>query len=251
MLKTVKAIRIFQCFVTISLLLYVTTSYGKNTDDILSGNLCETQIRKTLSNWDVASSWQSLISTDEKDRFLGSIPGSFGQWAYIEIEKKTDPVVILSKQSQSTISKVTFSSTCVSKKQEHVSSPLKNRFTDRDLAKLMKKEKDFLVYIWAPEMPLSFSGLEEIKSYAKSQKLPLHVFLYDGSSEQYAKTSGQVYRFPASHYKKIDSFDLRVRGINTHQPVVVRYKNGSVLGRLLFGYKSRHEYAQVYKGILK
>lgn len=251
MLLADKIFRGLRYFIFLISFLHLTSSYAEKVEGIPSGTFCEDQIRNVLNSWNVRSSWERLISIEGKDRFLSSISDRFGQWAYLEIEQRNSTVVTLSKQSQTSINKVTFRSGCSPQKADHISTPIQNRFTDHDLAKLIKKEKDFLIYIWAPEMPLSLSGLTEVTFYAKSQNLPLHVFLYNGSSEQYAKMSGRGHRFPASYYKKIDSFDLRMRGISAHQPVVVRFKNGFITGRLLFGYKSRDEYEKIYKEVIK
>lgn len=234
-------------------LLYVSPlhAYGKNKQSLPSGTICINQVQKLLTSWNATNSWEPLIPINGKDRFISPIQNAFGQWLYMEIVQKAQPTVIVSKQSQTSITKVTFHSDCSPIKETRITTPVRSLFSDNDLTKLMKKERDFLIYIWAPEMPLSFAGLTEIKSYAKSHNIPLHIFLYNGSSEQYAKKSGQAYRFPASYYRKIDSFDLRMRGVTAHHPVVFRFKNGSVLGRLLFGYKSRDEYAHIYKEILK
>lgn len=123
-------------------------------------------------------------------------------------------------------------------------------FNDEDLEHLVETNPDIFVYIWSPEMPISFRTLNEVKKIAEKENVLLKVYLYPNSSQELAEITVKNENYPREYLKKLNSFELSMQGIDAHQPVLFRFKKGKAYGMPLFGFKSVDEYAQYYQSMV-
>ena len=104
-------------------------------------------------------------------------------------------------------------------------------FTDVDWDRLRATQPRGLIYVWSPKMPLSISGLPEIRAAALELGLPLAEVLDPGlSSKEVAEARARI---PGVRVGR--SFDLDYRGAFLHFPSVLVHEQGSVRGAPILG----------------
>ena len=118
----------------------------------------------------------------------------------------------------------------------------KKGFTDKELKAALKKNKQGLIYVWSPYMPLSVEGLHEIKDAAKKLKMNLTI-LQDGKAKasESAKWVTQK-RVLASELTPVASSELYARQVQLHYPVLYIYKDGFLSNRSIVGHKQADTY---------
>lgn len=104
-----------------------------------------------------------------------------------------------------------------------------SRFTDADLAALKKENREFVVYIWSPYMPLSSKGREEIAGLAKELKIPRVVTVLDPSGRICHEKTGPL-ADPTFDSKEL----IDARAMN-HFPTMVYVRDGK-LAAIVPGY---------------
>jgi hypothetical protein len=117
------------------------------------------------------------------------------------------------------------------------SSAMANAFTDDGLRDLLERTRDGVIYVWSPGMPLSVSGLAEARAAADSLGISFTAIVADAHAadlrESFVDT---VFRHP------LNALDLVYRDATLHYPSIIFYRNGSLIGSAIPGYKRRDTY---------
>lgn len=135
--------------------------------------------------------------------------------------------------------------------------PVNEGFTDADLLRLLKSQKQGLIYVWTPTMPLSVEGIEFAKKAAKERKLHLTVLMDAEAEKDHVKTVQEQGRVIASEVTRVASHELYARQVSRHYPVVYMYKDGFLSNRNFPGQKETdvlvahidREFAQLKKDL--
>ena len=96
---------------------------------------------------------------------------------------------------------------------------------------------------------LSLPALKIVKAFAEQERISLKVFLYSHSSPEIARKIASLNQYPDEYLKQVDSFHLNMEGVESHRPVLFRFKNGSSFGNPLFGFKPLTEYRAYYRRV--
>ena len=205
---------------------------------------CQGKVEQQLRDWQSTSDWQQLISTDPWTQRFASPSRNFGTWIYLETNAK-GVVQILAKHSQETMQAIKFFPDC-STKQKYDRRPFRSRnIGDKQLEKIFKKNKEMLLYVWSPGTTYAIPSFRQIQKLKRKAKMPIKVLLSHRASTSVAKQILKKTKLPKTYLKKVQSFDLRMRGIGAHIPMLYYVKKGKIKGTAMAGYKSVNEYLSI------
>ena len=103
-------------------------------------------------------------------------------------------------------------------------------FTDSDLKQLMEKNDHGIIYVWSPNVPLTWKGKKEAKKIAQEAGMS-----FTDLVDPYGKSPIMKY-VPE---KVVKSQKLLSLGILEHFPAIIIYKNKKVFKRVIHGHETR------------
>lgn len=122
-----------------------------------------------------------------------------------------------------------------------------NHYLDADLFSAMKKNSWGVIYVWTPYMPLSVSGLAEIKKALAGTDGELTILLDPratvGEAEKWIE-KGLVQK---NELRKAASTEISDRGLGVHFPAVYIYKDGFLANTDYVGFKKSEIYSKWIK----
>ena len=196
---------------------------------------CKEPINILLNEWEKKGDWEDktndlyIVTTEE-----------FGKWIWFKDEGDS---ITLTKASQTEQLRVNFTKSNCEKKLMVIAIP--NKVAPNDDKSLKRKiaKKNGLIYIWSPQMPLSYRGINSILTAAKKKNIDVTIYM------------DPTARLPINHpYKKeylnrIDSFDLKMRDAYMHLPALFAYKNGQMMDPVKYGYEMPEGYEKDIKNV--
>ncbi len=222
------------CYNKCMKILYLTIFISFNLFAVtLPKHRCQKEAQELISKWKSSDFWsrrgESLFITPTK---------TFGEWIYFKLEG--DNSLTLTKTSQAKEIRVNFNNECKSnlKLVEHKKNR-KDILGDKKLAKLIKSQKG-LIYIWSPNMPLSYKQLTYLESEAKKHKLKLLVFV----DPRHNVTKKDV---PVKYLNTLDALEFKHRNAYIHYPTVMAFEDGKIKNKIKYGYENRKGFANDIK----
>jgi hypothetical protein len=117
------------------------------------------------------------------------------------------------------------------------SSTMAKAFTDETLRKLVAGTRAGVIYVWSPGMPLSISGLTEAKAAAEALGVAFTAVVADARPLELERSG-----VDPTYQRLLNSIDLVYRDATIHYPSILFYRDGSLLGSAIPGYKRRDTY---------
>ena len=117
-------------------------------------------------------------------------------------------------------------------------SAMAKAFTDGSLREIVARNRAGIIYVWSPGMPLSITGLNEAKAAAKSLDVAFTAVVADARPLELEHSGVDT-----AYQHSLNSIDLVYRDATIHYPSILFYRDGSLLGSAIPGYKRRDTYA--------
>lgn len=196
---------------------------------------CSKQINEILKKWKGLNDWRL-----NKPVYYLTPTENLGEWVVVHMDNEK---YYLSKVSEKQELRLTMVKKSCAKKLELVEKKVVSRgFTDSDLKKKIGKDKQGIIYLWSPHMPLSVQGLPVIKKLSKKKNWDLIVLL-----DPKAKADKEL----EGHFSKTDlvrpqSFELKMRNAYLHYPMLLGYKNGKILNKVKYGFEEYELYEKYF-----
>lgn len=234
----------------------VSSSLPESSQSYLLNHIhCEEQVFKTLGEWSEYYDWKKIKTSNGIQIIESQVKKKN---PIIRLEVSTHHSLLIKKAKDKIFSKLFKPENCnpqmklkYSTDQDvEIATPRQREssldFTDSKLEKLLKKSLEQstsgIIYTWSPNMNLSITGADEIRSLAKKHGLELTLLHDSRASSRDIKS----YNFVDS--MKMRSKVLMDKGMEIHFPSILIYRNG-VLGKYSRpGYDTKES---LEKGVLK
>ena len=120
---------------------------------------------------------------------------------------------------------------------------LTGAFDDKSLFQLINTNKNGLIYVWSPYMPLSVEAVANISKAAEMNKLPLKI-LVDGkaslsAAKEWAKKNNNI---KPEFLTQVSSRELFSRSMTVHYPILFYYNDKFISNRTYIGHKETDIY---------
>lgn len=218
----------------IMLLQIILLSLSANAKNPTISN-CKEPIRVLLNEWEKKGSWEEkgnglyIVATDE-----------FGKWIWYKDEGDS---ITLTKASQSEQLRVNFTKLNCEKTLMVIGTPNETNINNDQHLKQKIALKNGLIYIWSPQMPLSYKGIFSIEAAAKKNKLELIVYM-----DPSAKVP-RNHKYNTKYLRRIHSFDLKMRDAYMHMPSLFAYKKGQIMTEVKYGFETQEGYEKDIKNV--
>ena len=202
---------------------------------------CSDSVFKAISSLGEPKEWKKNLD--------GTVSTDFESGGNIQVQAGVNKSLLSSVQNGVSL-KLEFENPDCKMKVLKISSS-NGGFLDRDLDKLLKKEKMGVIYLWSPHMSLSVYELVEMKKYLSSLKIPVTILLDLNADIDLANKSLQKFDLPLDYLKRMNSRKLESFGATIHYPSTIFYKDGELIKRVpgFNGKKSLQDLIRKYLGV--
>lgn len=204
---------------------------------------CRQKISSRLRTWGATGEWRQLVSTQPGRQRFVSATRTFGSWVYWESEMGGPLKIALHSQYKMKLAE--WSENCVEKFREEQLQRPADAYDDVYLAKLAAEKKNFLLVVWSPETAYMGKSLAQLMKLAKTNRLPVQFFLEGSAPIEEAKVLGRKFGLPSYYFRRLNSFELTMRHVRTHLPVVYQFRGGRLKPQEWRGYRSLAEYKEL------
>ena len=196
---------------------------------------CQKPIRVLLNEWAKKGSWEEKTN----DLYIVKTE-DFGKWIWYKDEGDS---ITLTKASQTEQLRVNFTKSTCEKKLMVIAIPKENSPNNDESLKKKIANKNGLLYIWSPHMPLSYRGINSIIAAAKKKNLDVTIYM-----DPAAKLAPN-HQFNKTYLNRIESFDLKMRNAYLHLPALLSYKNGQIMDPVKYGFEKPEGYEKDIKNV--
>lgn len=174
--------------------------------------------------------------------------GALGVWI---VEAARDDGTRLSRVSATHVTDVAWRADCARDAHERPRPVASGeRFTDADLAALMRAHPRGVVYLWSPHMPLSLDAVAAVRGAAGDRGAHVTVVLAPDADPRFAREAATARGWPADTLRLADAVELQFRDVLIHTPAVIVYAGGRFRGSPWPGAHTRDEYAAYLDRVL-
>lgn len=103
-------------------------------------------------------------------------------------------------------------------------------FNSSDLQALIDENAKGIIYIWSPNMPLTWHGRAEAKEVAKEMGVAFTELIDPHSQSRKALKENAM---------KVSAEKILELGVLNHYPAVVLYQNGALVKKVIHGYEDQ------------
>lgn len=222
-------------------------------DAFLEAVPCRDEVVATLDEWGAGAEY---LGAPPQRRGSGAYrfpTAILGQWVVVEVPADGPPVVV--RSTDTTVTARRFGASCAPDEVES-SRPVRAsdegpRFTDADLRSLMASEGDGLVviYVWAPHMPLSVDGYDEVTAAGTAVDATVVPLLIAYSDLDFATREARRVGIPADGLRQIDATELVLRDAQLHAPSILVFGRDRV-SPVLPGYRNAAGYRRYLEAFI-
>lgn len=207
--------------IILSLLFWANLSFAQKKP-LLSKINCSNSVFKSISSLGEPKEWKKSLE--------GVLSTELENGGRVDVEVSLKKTILNSVQNGVKLQLEFVEPECKLKVLRISSS--NGGFLDRDLERLLKKEKRGVIYLWSPHMSLSVYELVEMKKYLSSLKVPVTILLDLNADIDSANKSIQKFDLPLEYLKRMNSRKLEKFGATIHYPSTIFYKDGELVKRV-------------------
>lgn len=216
---------------------------------IIDNHLCATEIQKVVySTWQADRRWQKLLTPTISQTAFKAPTTNSNKWVHI-IADSSNLRAVLSDEKSALI--IDWGKNCNKTISHQLNNKkptrLKNSLTDKDITEMVTKNETGIIYIWAPEMPYSIDGIDEIKKSATIMNTNLTVLLSPVSDFELAKKIIKKRKLNSDYLIRHDSNQLHLRGVDLHYPSLVTYRDKKLNRYARHGYEPEQYFTAYLK----
>jgi hypothetical protein len=230
----------FQVKATLGLVLALTLSTAAHAwDNPTQAAVCGKEVTARLQKLGSKEEWIREVDPVEKTQAYRTPTKKIGSW--IELRRTTEGTVELRTISALGVEQYKWGKTCTEAHAQMTTGKVmahaengKKFFFDSDLASLVKKNKEGLVYIWSPSLVYSMRYYSRFKEMADKLNLPMTVLMDPQWRQGVAKEMAGEYNMPF-YDTRAESVEFAMRDVGLHFPATIVYANGKIARRVIFG----------------
>jgi hypothetical protein len=200
---------------------------------------CKEQLETLSKEWGGNLNW-----LDKQNGLFISSTDDFGKWIWLKDEGDS---VTLTRATQYEQLRVNFQKNNCDRKMMIIPTITNNKNAEGiggdEFLKKNITAKNGLIYLWSPQMPLSYRGIAAIEKVALKYNLDLNIYLDSGARLP------KKHNFNTKYLHKIDSFELKMRNAYMHMPSLLAYKNGTMIEKVKYGYETIEGYEYDIKNV--
>ena len=207
-------------------------------EQLLAGSRCETVLRRQLKEWDARLD-RGIVDPPGPigERSIRMPTGILGFWTRVA-EASSDELVI-ERISATRIERLRFDDTCAARELAVAPPPRAlDAYGDSDLIARLARGDRGVFLLWSPHMPLSVDQHAVLADVARDLGLAVVPLLDPGADPEYAARTARERGLPADAIRPLGGVELIFRGMATHTPSLQVFADRSLVGPVLFGYRS-------------
>ena len=112
-------------------------------------------------------------------------------------------------------------------------------YGDSDVIARVAPGRRGVFLLWSPHMPLSVDQYAVLADVARTLDLIVVPLLDPGADRKYAERIVRERGLPEEALRPLGGVELLFRGMATHTPSLQLFAGGSLVGPVLYGYRSR------------
>jgi hypothetical protein len=231
-------------FIFLIFILFTFKSFG-------AVQFCQKEVDQVLKKWGVSGKDWSNRPTVMKDTSKKASPTkTFGKWVVQEAGPK---FVKLTLFNPGMMTQVMFNPSCKRVLNIAPFQPKTDKglgWTDKELEKMIKKNKKGILYGWSPSMALSIIGLPHMEALSKELGIPVHYVLDPNADPKEVKRLMKKFK-GKDYFRRNRSLELLMRNFDMHHPVLAFYENSKILSHIKFGYEKKEGFKRDIRGVFK
>lgn len=218
-------------------------------EKIIDDHVCAKDLQQMLyGTWEASRRWQKLLTPSVKEAVFKSPSAKLGKWIHVQINDQYLRTTLKDNNSSLVIDWQPNCQKIISTiKHQTMKRSARNTLDDTDIVKLIKKERNGVIYIWAPEMPFSVQGIKEIQKSTTEVGVNLTILLSPVSDINFAKKIVRENKLDPIILKRHRSLELHNRGIDLHYPSLLTYKESKMNRYARHGYEPKEFFASYLK----
>lgn len=123
-------------------------------------------------------------------------------------------------------------------------------FDDVALEQLLRAERQFVLCVWSPHMPLSVEAVREVTRAGKLLGVPVIPILDPRADREYARAALTAAGLPETAMRAAEARELMRPGVFEHAPTIVVFADGRQVGSARPGYLDAAGYEHVLRQAL-
>lgn len=229
----------FRFSLLICSLLLGSSVWGSSDEGVrkLESLTCKNEILKTFVEWKALHKWKGRLDPYTGEKQFFSPTTLTGKWVSFKVINSNNVLLRLLSRDKTITAR--FDGNCKSQARVQIHQMGNSGFNDGDLKMILDKNKDGLIYVWSPGMPLSIEGIQEIQEVAKRLHLTL-TFVHDAKAD-FKEVQSQISRLKIES-RKLNSLELLLRGAEQHYPGLFIYKDSVLVDEVKYGFEEDNLY---------
>lgn len=211
---------------------------------------CAPAVRQQLASWDgrLAEALADLPGPDAERRWR--IPTTrIGVWLRLSIDPAHEATV--HRVSPGEAATATFDPGCAPRIVTRTTGARRHHgFGDSALEQLLARQGSGVIVVWSPHMPLSADAVTALRALTGDAAVELVILLDPFADVEYARRVARERSLPPVSLRPLDSVELIFRGMTTHAPSVQAFRDGLLVGGVLFGYRDADGYRRALAPML-
>jgi hypothetical protein len=208
-------------------------------DAMVAGARCQATIRGQIGDW--GARFDAAIADPPGPTGLRSVrmpTDATGIW--IRVAEEAPRELIVERITATRIERLRFDEPCRAT-ESAVATPSvgPGAFTDSDLILRVAREERGVFLLWSPHMPLSVDQHAVLADVARELGLVVVPLLDPNADRDYAARVVSERGLAPEAARPLGGIELAFRGMTTHTPSLQVFAGGSLVGPVLYGYRSK------------
>jgi hypothetical protein len=228
----------FVIFVSVVSFVFAAQTVGAALDALLAGARCQATIRGQLEDWD--GQLEAAIVEPAMPTGLRSVrlpTGAVGIWLRVTEERPGE--LFVERITATRLERLHFGEGCGASESAVALPPVAvHAFSDSDLITRVARTDRGVFLLWSPNMPLSVDQHAVLAEVARDLGLVVVPILDPAADRDYANRVARERGLAPEATRPPSGVELAFRGMATHTPSLQVFTGGTLVGPVLYGYRS-------------
>jgi len=225
--------------------------FTEPVQQLLGGLRCHRQAQAQLKEWQNTGDWVKHITGLNGAVVLASPTARLASWTQVRINGREAELELVRPLG---VQRVSFSAKCAADRRYANRAPaydLRGRFTDLQLAQILKQNRRGLIYTWSANMPWSVEGIATVREAAKELKVPVFVVMTPTSDPRLTQELLRGRKVASADAVPHASLEFFMRGMVMHDPSILSFRDGKLARWARPGRESKARLVKYYAKDLK
>jgi hypothetical protein len=206
---------------------------------------CASAAAAALEKWGATDEWQPQTDPGPNAKSFRSPTKRFGVWVEAQLHAGEAPI-LLRLTENSTIRIGYDAKDCaptIATGKQGWREAQGQWLGDPEIAALLKKNPQGVLYLWSPRFTHSVTAFEELKKAAKSAGVPVFTAMDPSAPQGLLKEISKRSREAGLSEARFSSIELHARGVMGHFPMALVFRDGKILAPPIVGANASEFYA--------